>query len=84
MVLMWAIAGRPHADAKTNIKYQLLWCDTLPLLKMTYKPDVEEGSVASLTTTQQLQASEGNKCLNLWYYMFGEQVGGFENHLVNN
>ena len=46
--------------------------------------DVEEGSVASLTTTEQLQASESNKCLTLWYYMFGEQVGGFENHSGNN
>ena len=36
--------------------------------------DVEEGIVASLTTTQQLEGSQSNKCLTLWYYMFGEQV----------
>ena len=40
--------------------------------------DVEEGTVASLTTTKQVEASEGNKCLNLWYYMFGDQVGSFD------
>ena len=37
--------------------------------------NVEEGTLASLATKQQLAGSDSNKCLTLWYYMFGERVG---------
>ena len=43
-------------------------------LTFTVGADAAEGSVASLTTTQQVQGSDKDKCLNLWYYMLGEQV----------
>lgn len=37
--------------------------------------EVEEGTVAGLTTTKRLEDGSSENCLTLWYNMFGEQVG---------